>query len=63
MHEDDSVELDVTVRYETPKAYLIYDGKVEVWVSKSQIEDSVIKGGKIVQITVPEWLAKDKGLI
>ena len=61
--EDEEVEIDVGVRHETDKAYLVYDGKREVWIPKSQIVDKLVQKGKIVQITLPEWLAKDKGLI
>lgn len=61
--EDEEVEIDVDVRHETDKAYLVYDGKREVWIPKSQITDKLVQKGKIVQITLPEWLAKDKGLI
>ena len=36
-------------------------GKI-VFLPKSQIE-FVNKGGGVVEVALPEWLAKDKGLI
>ena len=61
--EEDFVEVDCTVRAETGKALLIYDGKKEVWIPKSQIEEArKSKDGKINRVTLPEWLATDKGL-
>ena len=64
----------LTLLYTTEKAYLIRD-KVgdEIWIPKSQVNDIVLgkiyrsATGKyakeIVSITLPEWLAEDKGLI
>lgn len=56
---------------ETSAAYLINDGTEEVWVPKSQCEWE--PEGNSPQFTalernhgtmsMPEWLAKDKGLI
>lgn len=60
----DIVEVACEVRRETEKAYLVFDGSedangkpIEQWVPKSQCEWD----GKTMQM--PEWLAKDKGLI
>lgn len=60
---DDEVTVDVTIRHQTDKAILAYDGKREVWVPKSQIRDLKMGKAKTAQITIPEWLAKDKGLV
>lgn len=47
------------VRGETELAYKFYDGKTTVWLAKSLVEwDSSDK-----TMTMPEWVAKDKGLI
>jgi hypothetical protein len=43
---------------ETDKAFRIHDGAVFVWLPKSQVEDN--GDGTF---TMPEWLAKEKGLI
>lgn len=60
--------IDITVQklHETGKAVLVTDSAAEnaVWLPKSQIEieeNSFSKGLYIV--TLPEWLAKNKGLI
>lgn len=59
----DDVEIDCEMRVATTKAMLIYDGKKEVWIPKSQIKDKKVVGGVIKQITIGNWLAKDKGLV
>ncbi len=47
------------VQGETEKAYRFYDGSITVWLPKSQCEWD--DRDKIM--TMPEWLAKEKGLI
>ena len=55
--ESDLIDIVVTLRHQTDKAYLVDDGDKQVWVPKSQSEyaDGIL--------TLPEWLAMDKGLI
>jgi hypothetical protein len=60
MARDEFVELTGEIRHETDLAVLFFDGETEVWLPRSQIE---IDGRGLVTVTVPEWLAKDKGLI
>lgn len=61
--DDDAQEAKLTdvaaelVR-QTEKALLISDGVTEAWVPKSQVEDN--RDGTF---TMPEWLAKERGLI
>jgi hypothetical protein len=53
------------IHVETEKAVLFSenDAKEEaVWLPKSQIEIEKVRGS-IVEVTMPEWLAKDKELI
>jgi hypothetical protein len=52
--------VDITVEFqgETAKAYRIFDGSKVEWVPKSQCEKN--EDGTI---TMPEWLAKEKGFI
>lgn len=52
------IDIAAEKRGETEKAFRIYDGKVTVWVPKSQVEDN--GDGTF---TMPMWLAKDKELI
>ncbi len=52
-------DLSGELRGETEKAWRFYDGKETVWLPKSQCEwDPDSK-----TMTVPEWLAQEKGLI
>lgn len=58
------VEISVETLRETDRAYLVSDGSEEaVWVPKSQITVIVQREGRPTLIKLPEWLARDKGLI
>ena len=59
------VEITVTVKAKTEKAMLVNDGgKKDVWVPLSQIQtENEIEIGNVIEIDIPEWLAKDKGFI
>jgi hypothetical protein len=49
---------ELVAPFETEKAYRFYDGKTTVWLPKSQCEwDRVDR-----VMTMPEWLATEKGL-
>jgi len=52
-------DITATLVHETEKAYLIDDGGKKVWVPKSEVEMSEDES----TFTMPEWIAKDKGLI
>ena len=55
----DLVEVSGQVVGETEKAFRFYDGNSTVWLPKSQVEwDAETK-----EMTIPEWLALEKGLI
>ncbi len=72
-------DLDMVLHYDTGKAVLVSDTGEEkraVWLPKSQIEltrkdkqsNAIKSDGQrvvlpVVTVTVPLWLAKDKGLI
>lgn len=53
----DLIDLAGEVQGETAAAYRFFDGDKVVWLPKSQVEWD----GEVM--TVPEWLALDKGLI
>lgn len=36
-------------------------GKTKVWLPKSQIE--YVQRGAVVEVTMPIWLAKEKGIV
>ena len=53
------VYISAEVQRETEKAYLFYDGTQKVWLPKSQCQwDADAK-----EMTMEEWLAKEKELI
>lgn len=54
----DIVDIDAELRHETEKAFLIYDGKKEVWLPKVQVQNN--NDGSF---SMPEWLAIRHGLI
>jgi len=59
------IDLTVKMHAETKLAILVSDDGVEknaVWLPKSQIEYAETKKG-VVEVTLPEWLATDKGLV
>lgn len=63
--KSDLIDIDMQIFAETAKAVLMSDtGRKEnaVWLPKSQIEYDQASIG-MVQVTMPEWLAKEKGLI
>lgn len=51
-------DIAAELRHETERAFLIFDGDQEVWLPKSQVERN--DDGTF---TLPEWLAKEKGLL
>jgi len=58
--------IDVTVQIlaRTEKAVMITDdGKRHIWLPLSQIEIEMKKDDELAEITLPEWLAKEKELI
>jgi S1 domain len=56
-------DIAVQVKHETAKAYLVNDGAKDVWLPKSQVELDDSQGDEAAIVTMPEWLARDKGLI
>jgi hypothetical protein len=56
--KSDLIEIAAELRHATSLAFLIFDGDQQVWLPKSQVEDN--GDGTF---TMPEWLARDKGLI
>ena len=56
--KSDLIDILLVWRHETERAYLIFDGDNEVWLPKSQCERN--SDGTF---TLPEWLAREKGLL
>lgn len=58
------IDIIVEYRRETALAILVHDGAHTVWLAKSQIEIEIDKPKLgMAEIALPEWLAKEKGLI
>jgi hypothetical protein len=55
----DVIDVAGELRRETGKAFLVYDGAKEVRLPKSLVEHDPDDG----TFAMPEWLAKDKGLL
>lgn len=55
----DLIDIAAELCRETGKAFLMFDGDREVWLPKSLVEYDPDGG----TFAMPEWLAKDKGLI
>lgn len=51
------------IRRETEAAVLFFDGAREAWLPKSQVRQLTKPELGVIQLEMPEWLAKDKGLI
>ena len=63
------VEVAVEIKVSTDKAILVSDGSEEIWVPISQVKelenvsDLEEAIANLEVITIPEWLAIQKGLI
>jgi len=63
---DAMIEIYLEILHATDRALFVTDGSREdgVWLPKSQISlDFDVEPGDGAEITMPEWLARDKGLI
>jgi hypothetical protein len=53
------IDIAVRLKHETEKAYFVETGEGDMWLPKSQVEfyaqDNIV--------TMPYWLAKEKGLV
>lgn len=63
--KSDLIDLDVQVLHQTDKAAMVTLDVPDngVWLPKSQIELNETGIAGIMTVTLPEWLALDKGLI
>lgn len=63
-YESDLVDVAVVFKRETEKAWCVNAGeKADIWLPKSQCELERGGASKADTLTLPEWLAKEKGLI
>lgn len=58
------VDLTVKLIRETDSAYLVTDDdRNREWIPKSQVEFFEEKKDGVYDLSIPEWLANEKGLI
>lgn len=59
------IDIDVEITARTGKAILVHTGDKEeaVWLPLSQVEVSASGFAGIETVTLPEWLAEERGLI
>lgn len=64
---DDPFDLACVMKHETHKAILYNDGKTDFWIAKSLIASGDVQVMNnetgTITLTVPYWLAHDKGLV
>lgn len=61
----DLIDLTMQIHHRTERAILVSDDgdrKKAVWLPIAHVDVAVIRGD-FVEVTMPSWLAKDKGLI
>lgn len=68
MARSEPVEVSVEVKAKTASAFLVSDGSVDVWIPFSLIDeestlDQEAKVGDTGELLIPEWKAKQEGLI
>ena len=57
------IEITLEVHHETDEAYLVSDGGEREWIPKSQVKVFAEIGENLIEVEMPEWLAKEKGFI
>ena len=63
MSKSDLVDVEAVLKHETDGAFLVdCGGKESVWVPKSNCELVKVPGKHLWTLTLPEWLAFEKGL-
>lgn len=62
MNDRDEIDICVEFLKESDRAIKVSDGNVEEWLPKSQIEYDG-EPGDTITVTMPNWLALEKGLI
>ena len=59
------INLQVVLKRETPAAVLVEYDEVNLpaWLPKSLIELAPDKNGRTHTVTLPQWLAEEKGMV
>lgn len=56
------VDLELDLIHETSKAIMVTDGKVECWLPKSLIEMEETTVANRYTVTLPRYIAEERGL-
>jgi hypothetical protein len=57
------VDISCLILSETDKAVRIDDGERQAWVPLSQVEIERVPGSSTAVVTMPVWLATEKGFV
>ncbi len=57
------IDICVTLKHDKVLAILVNDGTKDVWLPKSIIEYEKDRGKETYTVTLPHWLAIEKGLV
>jgi hypothetical protein len=62
---DEAADYDLSLVRETAAAWMVESGDDQFWLPKSACDfgPGELKPGRVVTVTVPNWLAKEKGLL
>lgn len=64
MTRSDLTDITVIVQHQTANAILCdHGGKAPCWLPLSQIEIAPNTDGKTHTVTLPQWLAEEKGMV
>ena len=63
LHNEAAVDFIAEMKHETEYAYLFFDGLNKIWIAKSQIITMTRLKGRDWEISVPYWVAEEKGII
>ena len=65
--KSDIIDISLILVNQTEKAILVNETEDNsgrsVWLPKSKVEFEDVTPGTVTTVTIPEWLALDKGLI
>ena len=63
--EAETIEVSVTFKRFTAHSVMVNDGDRDVWLPLSQVDYDFCDTdeGEVIELLMPEWLAKEKGMI
>lgn len=63
--EAEKIEVSVTFKRLSDRALLVNDGDKDIWLPLSMVEGDFLEAepGDTLELLLPEWMAKEKGMI